>query len=124
HGKIRAGDELDIHRFEARASAHRAVHAPKQETQHGARVGEDLILLPHLTIKKVGKESVAQQRSVPPARSPVPNKTSWPGFCTGNSRSRTAFSRLKMAVFAPIPSASESTATAVKPGFLASIRRP
>jgi len=36
----------------------------------------------------------------------------------------TASIRLKMAVLAPIPSASESTAISVKPGFLASIRNP
>ena len=56
HGEIRAGHQLDIHRFEARASAHRAVHASKQDTQHGADVGEDLILLPHLTIERIGIE--------------------------------------------------------------------
>ena len=61
HGEIRAGHQLDIHRFEARASAHRAVHVSKLETQHGARVGEDLILLTHLTIKKVGIEVGAAQ---------------------------------------------------------------
>jgi hypothetical protein len=31
---------------------------------------------------------------------------------------------LKMALFAPMPSASAMTATAVKPGFLRSIRTP
>jgi hypothetical protein len=32
--------------------------------------------------------------------------------------------RLKMAVFAPMPRARESTAMAVNPGLLASMRRP
>jgi len=38
--------------------------------------------------------------------------------------SSTASIRLKIAVFAPIPSASDSTATAAKAGFFASMRRP
>src|SRR5207302_7143708 len=40
----------------------------------------------------------------------------------GNGRSSTPFTTLKIAVFAPIPSASVSTATAVKPGFFNSWR--
>ena len=42
----------------------------------------------------------------------------------GNDRSRTAFTTLKIAVLAPIPSARFSTATAVTPGFFASTRAP
>jgi hypothetical protein len=34
------------------------------------------------------------------------------------------FTRLKIAVFAPMPRASESTATAVNAGLFTSIRRP
>jgi hypothetical protein len=34
-----------------------------------------------------------------------------------------ALTKLKMAVFAPMPSASVSTATAVKPGFFTSWRK-
>ena len=56
HGEIRAGNELDIHRFEIGASADRAVHLRKQYAQDGARIGEDLILLPHLTIERIGIE--------------------------------------------------------------------
>src|SRR5881296_2372847 len=41
----------------------------------------------------------------------------------GNGRIRTASTALKMAVFAPMPSASVSTATAVKPGFFSSWRK-
>src|SRR6266496_3530201 len=41
----------------------------------------------------------------------------------GNVRSNAALIRLKMAVQAPIPSASVSTATAVKPGFFSSWRK-
>src|SRR5216684_3043122 len=51
------------------------------------------------------------------------NTSCW-GSLTGNSLSRTALTKLKIAVFAPIPSASVSTATAVNPGFLLSMRRP
>src|SRR5437667_8792358 len=41
----------------------------------------------------------------------------------GNGRIRTASTALKMAVFAPMPSANVSTATAVKPGFFSSWRK-
>src|SRR5439155_27157227 len=41
----------------------------------------------------------------------------------GRGLMRTALIRLKIAVFAPIPSASVSTATAVKPGFFSSWRK-
>jgi hypothetical protein len=49
-------------------------------------------------------------------------RTSRPGSSTGSVRSTSALTRLKMALFAPMPSASDSTATAVKPGFLLSVR--
>src|SRR5438445_12992671 len=41
----------------------------------------------------------------------------------GSAFSNTALTTLKMAVFAPIPSARVSTATAVKPGFLSNWRK-
>src|SRR2546426_11249182 len=41
----------------------------------------------------------------------------------GNGRSSTPLTTLKMAVFAPMPIASVSTATAVKPGFFSSWRK-
>src|SRR6202795_161409 len=41
-----------------------------------------------------------------------------------SGRSRTAFTMLKIAVFAPMPSARVSTATIVKPGEFTSIRSP
>src|SRR5437867_12961566 len=41
----------------------------------------------------------------------------------GNGRSKTQFTTLKMAVFAPMPRASVSRATAVKPGFFSSWRK-
>ena len=40
------------------------------------------------------------------------------------ARVQQRWTTLKMAVFAPIPSASESSATRVKPGVFRSIRRP
>ena len=46
------------------------------------------------------------------------------GSRKGNGRSNTPLTALKIAVFTPIPSASVNTAAAVKPGFLASMRRP
>src|SRR5437667_12662059 len=54
----------------------------------------------------------------------------WLQICTilsgsrnGNGRRSTAFMTLKIAVCAPMPSASVSTATAVKPGFFSSWRK-
>jgi hypothetical protein len=44
------------------------------------------------------------------------NITSACGLRTGSAHNRTLLSKLKIAVFAPIPSASERTATAVKEG--------
>src|SRR2546426_485673 len=41
----------------------------------------------------------------------------------GNGRRRMALTTLKIAVFAPMPSASVSTATAVKPGLFSSWRK-
>src|SRR6266513_5015913 len=50
-------------------------------------------------------------------------RTSRSGSRYGSGRSNTALTTLKMAVFAPMPSASVSTATAVKPGFFRSWRK-
>ncbi len=43
---------------------------------------------------------------------------------TGKGFSSTALTTVKMVVFAPMPIASVRTATAVKPGFFANMRRP
>src|SRR5881227_1422950 len=45
------------------------------------------------------------------------------GFDNGRVFKRTALRSWKMAVFAPMPSARVSTATAVKPGFFSSWRK-
>src|ERR1700742_1167834 len=45
------------------------------------------------------------------------------GSFTGRRRRRTWFSSVKMAVFAPMPSASVSTATRVNPGVRRKVRR-
>jgi hypothetical protein len=45
------------------------------------------------------------------------NSTSLSGSVTGIDRSMMVSIRLKIAVFAPMPSASESTATSVKTGL-------
>ena len=50
------------------------------------------------------------------------NCTMRSGSGYGSGRSKTAFTTEKMAVLAPMPSASVSTATVVKPGFLRSMR--
>jgi hypothetical protein len=52
------------------------------------------------------------------------NNTSRDGCLTGSVCNSTASTTLKSAVFAPIPSASESTATRVNPLCLSSIRMP
>src|SRR5580704_357602 len=56
---------------------------------------------------------LTQQSSTSPIR------TSSLGLATGKDLSNTACTRVKMAVVAPIPSASVNTAVAVKPGALA-----
>lgn len=54
----------------------------------------------------------------------LPMWTSLSGWGNGNGRSMTALMTLKMAVFAPMPSASVNSATAVNPGLRASMRMP
>src|SRR6202034_361589 len=49
-------------------------------------------------------------------------RTSCSGCGKGKGRSRTAYTTLKVATFAPIPRARVSTATIVKPGLFANIR--
>jgi len=49
--------------------------------------------------------------------------TSCSGSCTGSRRSINWSTRVKMAVFAPMPNASEATATTVKSGLLRRLRR-
>src|SRR5271168_4915847 len=46
------------------------------------------------------------------------------GSSTGSGFRNTASVRVKMAVLAPMPSASDSTATNVNPGLRASVRKP
>src|SRR5437867_13052123 len=61
-----------------------------------------------------------------PRPSPVSSSktiTTWPGCSYGSGLSKTPLITLKMAVLAPMPSASVSTATAVKPGFFSSWRK-
>ncbi len=52
------------------------------------------------------------------------SRTNWSGSLTGSDRSNSLSVTLKIAVFAPTPSASVSTATSVKPGLLSNIRMP
>jgi hypothetical protein len=46
------------------------------------------------------------------------------GSAIGNGRNNTVLTRLKIAVFAPMPNASVTTAIKVKPGCLNNIRAP
>jgi hypothetical protein len=50
--------------------------------------------------------------------------TSLSGSSKGSGRSNVVLIKLKMTVLAPMPRASESAATMVKPGLLTSIRAP
>ena len=47
-----------------------------------------------------------------------------PGRAIGSGRKSSASAKLKMAQLAPMPIASDRTATAVKPGLAASMRQP
>ena len=61
-----------------------------------------------------------------PCRRRAPGRraaTSRSGSCTGRSRTSTWSISEKIAVLAPMPRASVSTTTAVKPGFLTKLRR-
>src|SRR4029077_18913644 len=65
----------------------------------------------------------------PISRAPTPRLlatifTRRSGWEKGSERNRTAFTMLKIAVFAPTPKARESTATLVKPGLFQSTRSP
>ena len=73
-----------------------------------------------LQSRKLGPESRA--RGTPSWWLVSQSTVSRPASLYGSGRSSTAFTTLKMAVLAPMPSASASTATAVNPGFLASTR--
>ena len=58
-----------------------------------------------------------------PDSSGLVNITSWPGCATiGSDACSTPFHRLKMAVLAPMPSASDKSAVAVNPGLAAIVR--
>jgi hypothetical protein len=52
------------------------------------------------------------------------SETNCSGRSTGNGRTNAVLTRLKIAVFAPMPSASVMTAINVKPGFFNNIRAP
>jgi hypothetical protein len=53
----------------------------------------------------------------------VVNSARRSGFATGSARSITASTTAKMAVFAPMPTASDRTATSKKPGLFESVRK-
>jgi hypothetical protein len=55
---------------------------------------------------------------------PSLTRTSAPGSRTGSARRIRLSTSVKIAVFAPIPSASEATATNVNPGLRRSTRSP
>ena len=59
-----------------------------------------------------------------PSANSVENSTRRPGSRTGKDSRRRESNSVKIAVFAPMPSASVRTATAVNAGLCASIRSP
>ena len=82
---------------------------------------------PGFSLLPSAEQSPKPLLSMLPRRSPCAvqrSTTSCEGSRADKERSITASIRLKMAVFAPMPSASVSTATAAKPGLFASIRSP
>ena len=60
----------------------------------------------------------------PASETLVPTEITSPGRETGSGRSISASAQLYMAQLAPMPIASEITATTVNAEFLASIRQP
>ena len=75
-------------------------------------------------ILELSIEGIRKARAEAGASSDLARSTSDCGSSTGNSRSRTALTRLKIAVFAPMPSAIDSTAAAAKAGERRSDRMP
>src|SRR5438034_2680088 len=67
----------------------------------------------------MSSKSPADRVPGPPLRSTTNSRS---GSGNESGRNKTALTTLKMAVFAPMPSASVSTATAVKPGFFSNWR--
>jgi hypothetical protein len=59
-----------------------------------------------------------------PGERPSKTRTSPSGSSTGSGRRRNALTALNIALFAPMPRASVTTATAVNPGVFQSIRNP
>jgi len=71
----------------------------------------------------VRSRSVGSPRGGPPVgRKSSHTITSRSGSGNGKGRSNVELTRLKIAVFAPMPSAKIATAVKVKPGVLRSVR--
>jgi len=69
-----------------------------------------------------GSDKQLQSTAAPLCLVVVRSRTSWPGSAYGNGRRSIAQTRVKIAVVAPIPSASVSTTTMVNPGCLRKVR--
>src|SRR5262249_5175168 len=108
HSKEIAGDQLSQYALRLIAVTHSHLNRVK-----GEHTVKDRILFAQLPEDRIGVSEVK-----PPT---ITNRSS---CLTGSVFNIRASSRLKIAVFAPMPSASESTATAVKPLLLSSIRTP
>ena len=70
------------------------------------------------------RTSLESRTESPLGRVGSPTETSSSGARTGSDRSIAASISVKIAVFAPMPSASDSTAMAVNPGLRRSMRTP
>ncbi len=101
-----------------------SVHVPLHDEIPWISVDGEQILalntaLDELAIVDAGKVKLVELRYVLGCTAVI-----CPGSATGRGRSRNESTTLKMAVLAPMPSASVRTATAVKPGLRLICRTP
>ena len=107
HIEVIAGNEITPDALVPAAVAERA-----DDDAIGAEAGEDGVAVAVILVVEIGLEGdvgAVVQRAV--------ELPSCAGSCTGSGRRRTVSSRLKMEVFAPMPSAIEMMASAAKPGL-------
>ena len=91
--------------------------------QHHARRANREHVREHAVVPaKILEDRVGEIRHHAPSGAALTNSTSSCGFFTGKARSSMTSMRLKRAVLAPMPRASESTATVLNTGVFASVR--
>ena len=128
HGEICAGNQLDMHEIGfcgslLRSAENKTVDVDRH-AEDGGDIGEDGVLLLQLAIEGIGVELGVDDTAADSSGVSRAEQDELAGFFTGSERSMTASIRLKMAVLAPMPSASESSATMVTPGERSMVRNP